>query len=195
MPKLTIISFFLLLLSVSVKSQNLDINLLESINVNRDRSLDGGFKLISDAGPIISFATPVSLLAVAYFKQDKALLNQAYLSGASVIGATLITQAMKYAFDRKRPYNSYPQIQNAVTESSPSFPSGHTSAIFATATSLSLAFPKWYVIAPAYTVAASVAYSRMFLGVHYPSDVLAGMIIGAGSAYLSYKISDWLRKK
>lgn len=195
MPKLTIISFFLLLLSVSVKAQNLDIDLLESINVNRDRSLDGGFKFISDAGPIISFATPVSLLAVAYFKHDKTLLNKAYVTGAAVIASVVITQALKYGIDRRRPYNSYSQIQNEHIESSPSFPSGHTSAIFATATSLSLAFPKWYVIAPAYTVATSVAYSRMFLGVHYPSDVLAGMIIGAGSSYLSYKISDWLRKK
>lgn len=195
MSKITAITFLLLLFSFNIKSQNLDIDLLESINVNRDRSLDGGFKFVSDAAPILSFATPVTLLAVAYFKHDKTLLNKAYVTGAAVLASVVITQALKYGIDRRRPYNSYSQIQNEHIESSPSFPSGHTSAIFATATSLSLAFPKWSVIAPAYTVAASVAYSRMFLGVHYPSDVLAGMIIGAGSAYLSFKISDWLKKK
>jgi membrane-associated phospholipid phosphatase len=57
------------------------------------------------------------------------------------------------------------------------------------ATSLSLQYPKWYVIAPAYLYAGTVAYSRMDLGVHYPSDVLSGAIIGSGSAYITYKIN------
>jgi membrane-associated phospholipid phosphatase len=78
---------------------------------------------------------------------------------------------------------------------SPSFPSGHTSDAFATATSLSIAFPKWYVIAPSFLWACSVGYSRMDLGVHYPSDVMAGAIIGAGSAYLCYKANRWIQKR
>jgi membrane-associated phospholipid phosphatase len=62
-------------------------------------------------------------------------------------------------------------------------------------TSLSVAYPKWYVIAPAYTWAAGVAYSRLALGAHYPSDVLAGAIIGSGSAWLNIKLNQWLNKK
>jgi len=61
-----------------------------------------------------------------------------------------------------------------VKENSSSFPSGHTTAAFETATSLSLNFPKWYVIIPAYTWAGAVGYSRLYLGVHYPSDIAAG---------------------
>lgn len=195
MRKLVTLTFYLLLSFATSNAQNLDIDILTSINVNRDRNLDDGFKFMSDAGPIASYVTPISMLAIGYLKHDKILINKAFVTSAAVLGSVVITQALKYGIDRKRPYNSYSQIQNEHIESSPSFPSGHTSAIFATATSLSLAFPKWYVIAPAYTVATSVAYSRIFLGVHYPSDVLAGMIIGAGSAYLSYKISEWIRKK
>ncbi|MDO9339524.1 MAG: phosphatase PAP2 family protein, partial [Bacteroidales bacterium] len=55
-----------------------------------------------------------------------------------------------------------------------------------------LAYPKWYIIVPSYTWASTVAYSRMDLGVHYPSDVLIGALVGAGSAYLTYKINQKL---
>jgi membrane-associated phospholipid phosphatase len=65
---------------------------------------------------------------------------------------------------------------------------------------MSLAFPKWYVIAPAYMYACAAGYSRMHLGVHYPSDVVAGAIVGTGSTVLSHYLqrkiaSQYSRKK
>jgi len=71
-------------------------------------------------------------------------------------------------------------------------PSGHTSTAFATATALTLQYPKWYVIAPSYVYAGLVGYSRMHPGVHHPSDVLAGALIGAGCAYLSHVVNKKL---
>ena len=76
-----------------------------------------------------------------------------------------------------------------------SFPSGHTSSAFALATSLSIVYPKWYVIVPSYLWASSVGYSRMHLGVHYPSDVLAGALVGTGSAFLSHALNKCIHKK
>ncbi|MGL5772584.1 MAG: phosphatase PAP2 family protein, partial [Bacteroidales bacterium] len=52
-----------------------------------------------------------------------------------------------------------------------------------------------YVIAPASLWALSVGYSRMQLGVHYPSDVAAGLAIGAGSAVLSHYANKWWHNK
>ena len=72
-----------------------------------------------------------------------------------------------------------------------SFPSGHTSLTFSVATSLSLSCPKWYVIAPSMLWASSVAFSRLYLGVHYPSDVLTGMVVGVASGIFSH----WLSKR
>jgi membrane-associated phospholipid phosphatase len=58
-----------------------------------------------------------------------------------------------------------------------------------------LAFPKWYVAIPAFSYAGAVGYSRLDLGVHYPSDVLAGALLGSGTAYLNWKINKALHKK
>jgi len=79
--------------------------------------------------------------------------------------------------------------------SSLSFPSGHTSEAFSTATALSLKYPEWYIIAPAYLWAGSVGYSRMNLGVHYPTDVLAGALLGTGTAFLTLKVNEWLNRQ
>ncbi|MFZ9878471.1 MAG: phosphatase PAP2 family protein [Chitinophagaceae bacterium] len=52
-------------------------------------------------------------------------------------------------------------------------------------------------MAPAYTFAGLVGYSRMYLGAHYPSDVIAGALVGSGTAWLSYQINKKIvqRKK
>lgn len=108
---------------------------------------------------------------------------------------TGITYGMKYAINRQRPYDRYEDINPVLTSGSPAFPSGHTSTAFTTAMNLSLAIPKWYVAVPAFTWASAVGYARMHLGVHYPSDVLMGAVVGAGSAWLSHKANMWLQQR
>lgn len=103
---------------------------------------------------------------------------------------------LKAIVRRPRPYVKYEDdLIPVTTERSFSFPSGHTSFAFSTATSLSLQYPKWYVITPAFLWATSIGFSRMYLGVHYPSDVLTGAVIGALAAYLSYQIQQRLQEE
>jgi membrane-associated phospholipid phosphatase len=123
------------------------------------------------------------------------LKHKGIFIGSSLILTSAITVIMKKAINRERPYKTYPDIIKLSSGGSNSFPSGHTSEAFSTATSLSLAFPKWYVIVPSFSWAAAVGYSRMHLGVHYPSDVLMGALVGAGSSYLCFKAQKWLHKK
>jgi membrane-associated phospholipid phosphatase len=184
-----------LFLATNIFAQNADIDLLKSINVGRNQSLDGTFKFISDADAPIALAAPLSVLAVGFAKNDKALKIKGLEMTASLIVAVGVELSLKKIINRDRPFVTYPFIQNVVSEDNASFPSGHTSVAFATATSLSLQFPKWYVIVPSYTYAAAVGYSRLHLGVHYPTDVLGGAIVGAGSALLCNELNKWLHKK
>ncbi|GIP31493.1 phosphatase PAP2 family protein [Paenibacillus sp. J2TS4] len=93
----------------------------------------------------------------------------------------LAVQAIKRSFSRTRPYVTLPQL-HAPTKllADFSFPSGHTTAIFSAVTSISLSVP---ALAPLlYFVAFLVGWSRMYLGYHYPSDVMIGAITGTGFA-------------
>ncbi len=173
-------------LSLSAISQGNDFELLKKINLNRNQNLDGFYKVITHSDSPISLAVPSVIFTVGIIKKDTSLKYKSYMIGGSLLISTALTVGLKYGIKRDRPFVTYPVIQNLVPAGSPSFPSGHTSMAFSTATSISIAFPKWYVIAPSFLWAGSVGYSRMHLGVHYPSDVLIGAIIGSGSAWLSY---------
>jgi membrane-associated phospholipid phosphatase len=177
-----------------IHAQNADIDLLKQINQNRNRSLDPVFSAVSKSVLPLSLAVPAGLITNALIRKDSSSISHAIIITSGFVIAEVITYSLKYSVNRTRPYATYSFIDNVGTEKSPSFPSGHTSAAFALATSLSINFPRWYVIIPSFIYAAAVGYSRMDLGVHYPSDVIMGAIIGSGSAWLGYKINQWLIK-
>lgn len=122
--------------------------------MHRVNSWDGKFvrnynKIISRSEPYVAVGVPVAMAVAAWIKHDKGLLKDAVYVGTSVAGAFVVTYGMKYLVDRERPYDKYPDRVHAYShEGSPSFPSGHTATAFALATSLSVKYPKWYVIAP-----------------------------------------------
>ena len=185
----------LLFVSLAGTCQHADIDILKNINLNRNKNLDPTFRFISNTVTPISIATPLIIAGTGFILKDSVIKRKGFYMATSVLGAAIISTGLKYSVNRTRPFVTYPYLEKAGSGGSPSFPSGHTSSSFATATSLSIAFPKWYVIVPSFIWAGSVAYSRMDLGVHYPSDVLAGAIIGSGSAYICYRINKWLIKK
>ncbi|HEY1033331.1 MAG TPA: phosphatase PAP2 family protein [Flavipsychrobacter sp.] len=185
----------LLLCSNTLQAQNTDINWLRSVHVGRNTSLDGAMNGITQSAYPVSFAIPAGMLLYGYISDKQQWRHNGWQTVAALGTATIIGYGMKYGIDRKRPYESYPDIVPYHYDTDPSFPSGHTSLAFATATSVSLQYPKWYVVAPAYLWAGAIGYSRMHLGMHYPSDVLAGAVLGAGSSFLAYKGQQWLLKR
>jgi membrane-associated phospholipid phosphatase len=193
--KKTFFLLFVYLIPFQGFSQNWDINLLKEINLNRNTKLDPVFKTISASTMPLSLAIPASAITIAQLKKDDDSRKKALLISSSLATAAVVSATLKYTVNRERPYDKYPYIQNITSEGSPSFPSAHASFSFSLATSVSLVYPKWYIVAPAYLWAGSVGYSRMHLGVHYPSDVIIGALIGSGSTYLSYRLNNWMDKK
>ena len=186
-----ILFIFAIMLFSAANAQNWDINLLKEINLERNKSLDPTFKFITNSVSPMSIGAPVAVLGIGILQKDSSLKSKGIIMVEALCVNALTTTALKLAVKRDRPFVTYPYLDKQAEAGSYSFPSGHTSSAFALATSLSLAFPKWYVVAPSYMYACAAGYSRMHLGVHYPSDVLAGAIVGAGSAFLS----NYLQKK
>lgn len=166
-----------------------EVDMLRNINPNPPSS--DLWKGLSNTAKPFAVAAPLSMAAVALFSKDKALAQKAYEVAGSLVIAAVATQGMKTIVGRQRPYATHTDIYPDRVETDKSFPSGHVSAAFSTAASLSIQFKKWYVTVPLYAWSTGVAYSRMYLGQHYPSDVVAGAAVGIGSAYLTH----WLNQK
>jgi len=147
------------------------------------------FQFISDSISYFSFGVPVLITIVREFKKDspkkKSRLSLLYVL-LSISVAGLVSYIMKKSFSEPRPYEVDPRIAQLSVGGGYSLPSGHTTEAFASAMALTLLFPRWFVIVPMFSWASVVALSRIYLGVHYPFDILVGMFIGSTSAFLFY---------
>jgi membrane-associated phospholipid phosphatase len=183
--------FFLATLSFS---QNFEQKFLENLSKHRTVGMTHFMQGVSNSTNDISIAVPVGLFIASAISHDKDMEKKSFVVAGSIVISTILTEGIKIIVNRPRPSTKDSLIIPASAHGSSSFPSGHSSEAFSTATAISLAYPKWYVITPSFLWAGTVGFSRMYLGVHYPSDVLAGAIVGSGSAWLAYKINQWLRK-
>ncbi|MCH3950632.1 MAG: phosphatase PAP2 family protein [Acidaminococcus sp.] len=118
------------------------------------------------------------LLSVSLCLFKKTRLVGLSALAAFVIDAFLTNGVLKHWMARPRPFITYEDIMPLIPPPTDfSFPSGHTTSSFAVAFVFFELLPKKLSI-PALLVAAAIAFSRLYLGVHYPTDVLAGMFIG-----------------
>jgi undecaprenyl-diphosphatase len=109
------------------------------------------------------------------------------LGGASYAIAGELTDVLKRVFDRPRPSLVDPAVHPLVAvPHNGAMPSGHASTAFAAAVAVGLVHPRlrWPLLA----LAALVAVSRVWLGVHYPTDVIAGAALGAAIALVLWHL-------
>jgi undecaprenyl-diphosphatase len=95
-------------------------------------------------------------------------------------------------FGRIRPFDVNTTIELLIRKPRDySFPSGHTAVSFAVATSLYLCgYNRLCILA--FVIAAMIAFSRMYLYVHYPTDIIGGVVVGIVSGYLGYVLANKL---
>lgn len=127
----------------------------------------------------------ITVILLCFKKTRKAGI----LSAIAMIASLLINNLMlKNLVDRTRPYETFDAVRRLIPRpGDASFPSGHSANSFAAAVSIKLQLPDRYGI-PALVLAFLIALSRLYLGVHYPSDVLFGALSGSLIAYAVYKI-------
>ncbi|MBI3099131.1 MAG: phosphatase PAP2 family protein [Planctomycetes bacterium] len=112
--------------------------------------------------------------------------------GTFLVGEVIGT-AIKYGVGRRRPYIAHDVIENLVEESTPSFPSNHSLALYTVAFALGWCFPKLRGVALAW--ATLIAFTRIYVGVHYTSDVLGGAFLAVGLVWLAKRhCGEWARR-
>lgn len=159
--------------------QQLDIEMLKFMNLQRVRCLDVFFMAVSNSVTYVCIATFVLLMAVKTWRR---LLPYFIVS---FLAACIVSAVLKFFVHRLRPFVTYHFIEKLSVGGSPSFPSGHTTDAFVIAVAVGMVSRRWYLM----IWALLVGYSRMCLGVHYPSDVLAGAVIGSLAAIFCYRES------
>ncbi|HMS64985.1 MAG TPA: phosphatase PAP2 family protein [Ignavibacteria bacterium] len=172
--------------------KNIDIKIFRFFN-NINSSFVNSLVNVTNRSIIpVSIGTPVIMYAASRINENSYDESSSILLALSEVTNGLVTHGLKYAVKRKRPFKTLNNVQLNDTnyeKDTYSFPSGHSSASFAIATSLTLRYPDDPVlITGLFTYATIVSLGRIYWGVHYPSDVFAGMLIGAGSAALIYSL-------
>lgn len=108
---------------------------------------------------------------------------------ALLLGFVVTNVALKNIVHRIRPYDAMSALRILVgPESDFSFPSGHATSSLAAGLALFLMAPRKFGV-PALTLAVLISLSRLYVGVHYPTDVICGAAIGALSAVVAVRLT------
>ncbi len=184
---------FLLVTNTLQAQSSSEVNTLRRINPDNPNSTV--WTSLSSTSKYISVGVPVGYFVAGLIHDNKQLKQKAAYTAAAILLNTATTTLLKNVVKRERPYNTYTGIFPDKIESDFAFPSGHTSSAFATATSLAITTKKWYIAVPALAWSAGVGYSRIYLGQHYPSDVIMGALVGSSSALICHWASKQLAKR
>ena len=119
-----------------------------------------------------------------------------FMAVLSLIGTLVINNMLlKNLVNRTRPYEVIEGLTYLVrTPTDSSFPSGHSACAFSVACIMFRRLPKKYGV-PALVLAIVIALSRLYVGVHYPSDVLFGTISGIAISYAAEAVAEWIIKR
>ena len=167
-----------------------DLSVLDALQRFRTPGLDAFFSTITHLGDGGIFWIAAALVLLCIPKTRKLGFCVAI---ALVFDALLCNVLIKPLADRVRPYELRDVVLLIRQPKDASFPSGHAAAAFAVSTAL--ACKRSRLAIPAGILATVIAFSRLYLYVHYPTDVFAGIALGALCGWLGFLVSRRILQK
>ncbi len=159
-----------------------------------------GLSLLSDMlfiflAEYLPYLVVLTFFVWVYFEKNS-WINRAYMVGGglavALVARFVVGSLVRIIFLRPRPFLSHDVIK-LFSESSWSFPSGHALFFFALATFVYLQNKKWGWIF--YGVSGAMVLARVISGVHYPTDILGGALLGWATAYVLHYFLKKMHKK
>ena len=170
-----------------------ELELLHAIQAIRSPALDAVMVGISLAGSRATIWIAICAVLVA--------LRSTFATGvtalAAVVASELAVAVLKVVFMRPRPFAVDPSVVLLIEPPGDwSFPSGHAAVAFACASAIAFSLGRdgWLVSLPVALLAALMAFSRLYLFVHWPTDVAAGMLLGMAVGVIAGCVSMALCK-
>lgn len=182
--------------SAVTRSARLDYRVLRAWYTQEQPAVRSWMRATDHTAYPLFYGSPLLMWGLAAV--DKVETQAAYrftVTHVTTVGSTFL---LKYVVKRDRPYARHDDIMprrssdlELVQRPDPrSFPSGHTALAVALATTLALEYPEPYVIVPSMLWAGSMGLSRIWHGLHYPSDVLLGGLLGGGIAWAVHALGE-----
>jgi undecaprenyl-diphosphatase len=174
---------------------NQNITVFYLINTGMDNNVfDFLMPLITNFGSVIAWAVVCGLLFLFGGEKGKKV---ALLGLAALFISNVAVYLLKFVIAEPRPFLTLPNVDLLVYENEIySFPSGHTASSFAAAVVIGLSYKlnlknrNYRLIYPLLAFAAVIGFSRIYVGVHYPLDVIFGAVVGILSGLLILKMGN-----
>ena len=172
---------------------SLDVRILRRIYHSSSPVFAGSMRLADRSAWLGFIGLPAGAWGVAAAGGDG--FRRAYILTLSELLAASVTGAIKVSVRRDRPYDTYEDIRRrngreGAVRDPHSFPSGHTAIAVAVLSTAALDGWGWKATVPLAVWATAVGASRIWLGAHYPSDVLAGAAIGLAASLVVHWLGD-----
>lgn len=167
---------------------NPDVQLFYLLNslAGQSRILDAGIVFFSAYLAYILIALLFVLVYFSDYPLRRKLELLAVAIGSGIIARLGVAELIRYFYHHPRPYFALADVHPLFAETSWSFPSGHAMFFFALSTAVYLYNKRWGV---GFLIATTLmTVSRVIAGVHYPSDIVAGAILGSVTAYIIFRI-------
>ncbi len=184
-----------ILLSIIVYRGNTlkyDKAILEWFNKHKSKKLTKFFKAITWFGSMKTLLPIMAIISIILFYKHYPI-KIIILFNTGIFGVVTMSYSIKFLLYRTRPNSIVPKEK---LPKDPSFPSAHTAQSFAFSLMIWLllsymgyAETKWYITTTLLFIATMVGLSRMYLQVHYPTDVLAGILLAVGCSLVIIIIS------